>query len=140
MDKNKLIDRYVYDVTRRVESKSREEIEKELKSNIYDMLGDNPSDDEIKQVLLSLGKPSDLANKYRSNDNSYLISPKYYHDYIKTLKIAGIIVLTFTLVFSILTFAFSINTLGFEAAIDKFADGLGENLLNAAISVFAVIT
>lgn len=140
MKSHPLIERYVYDVTRRIDSKSREEIEKELTSNIYDMLGDNPTDVEIREVLLSLGKPSDLADKYRANENNYLISPKYYHDYINTLKIAGIIVLSFTLVINIFTLAFSINTLGLETAVDRFADGIGESLLGALFYVFSIVT
>lgn len=38
---NNLIERYVYDVTRRLPEKDRDEVSSELKSNIYDMLPEN---------------------------------------------------------------------------------------------------
>ena len=51
---NQLVDRYVYDdVTRRLPESERAEVGKELKANIYDMLSDNPDDDEIKVGFIS---------------------------------------------------------------------------------------
>lgn len=80
-----LIERYVYDVTRRLPEKDREEVGRELSANIYDMLSDNPSNDEIAGVLNGLGSPRVLAEKYRQKPN-YLISPAVYYEYIRVLK------------------------------------------------------
>ncbi|MGC4017902.1 MAG: hypothetical protein QM793_00765 [Muricomes sp.] len=80
-----LINRYVYDVTHRLPEKDRDEVRKELQSNIYDMLSENADDDEIKTVLYKLGAPADLAEKYRQKPR-YLISPAVYEYYIQTLK------------------------------------------------------
>jgi len=80
-----LIERYVYDVVRRLPEKDREEVRKELKSNIYDMLSEEADENEIKSVLYGLGSPSILAEKYRQNPR-YLISPAIYDDYIRILK------------------------------------------------------
>ncbi|MDD4188308.1 MAG: hypothetical protein PHX04_06130 [Bacilli bacterium] len=46
---NKLIDKYIYAVTKRCNKTDRIEIKKELEANIYDMLGNNlnPTDLEI---------------------------------------------------------------------------------------------
>ena len=91
-----LIDRYIYDVVRRVPDKDREELTKELKSNIYDMLPDDPTDDEIKSALYELGRPAKLAEKYQPEPR-YLISPSTYGDYIRILKwimIRGTILIT----------------------------------------------
>lgn len=82
---NNLIDRYVYDVTRRLPEKDRDEVSKELKSNIYDMLEENADEDEIKAVLYKLGPPASLAEKYRQNPR-YLISPAVYDNYVHVLK------------------------------------------------------
>lgn len=93
---NQLIDRYVYDVTRRLPENERDEVGKELKSNIYDMLSDNPDDDEIKSVLYRLGAPAKLAEQYRQKPR-YLISPAYFDEYMRVLKLVlplvGIVVM-----------------------------------------------
>ncbi len=93
---NQLVDRYVYDVTRRLPESERAEVGKELKANIYDMLSDNPDDDEIKSVLYRLGSPAKLAEQYRQKPR-YLISPVYYDEYIRVLKLVlplvGIVVM-----------------------------------------------
>ena len=82
---NSLIDRYVYDVTRRLPEKERAEIGRELKSNILEMLRENPDEGEIKEALAQLGSPAALAEQYR-RESRYLISPAYYDGYIRALK------------------------------------------------------
>ena len=58
-----MIERYVHDVARRLPEKDREDVKKELRANIYDMLPDGASDDAIKKVLYELGSPASLAEK-----------------------------------------------------------------------------
>ena len=82
---NNLIERYVYDVARRLPEKDREDVKKELRANIYDMLPENASDEAIKKVLYELGSPASLAEKYRTHPR-YLISPAYFDEYISALK------------------------------------------------------
>lgn len=88
---NDLIERYLYAVTRRLPKEQRADIEKELAGLIEDMLAQKaadgePSAEDVKTVLLELGKPADLAAKYRGSKN-YLIGPDYYSLYITVLKI-----------------------------------------------------
>ena len=80
-----MIERYVFDVARRLPEKEREEVKKELRANIYDMLPEGASEEQIKKVLYELGSPASLAGKYRQNPR-YLISPAYYEDYVNVLK------------------------------------------------------
>jgi len=91
-----LIERYVYDVTRRLPEKDRDEVRKELESNIYDMLPESADETEIKRVLHQLGSPASLAEKYRQKPR-YLISPAIYDDYVRVLKwvlpLVGVVVL-----------------------------------------------
>lgn len=93
---NTLIERYVYDVARRLPEKDREEVKKELRANIYDMLPDGATDEDIKKVLYELGSPVSLAEKYRTKPR-YLISPAYYDEYVGVLKwvlpLVGVIVM-----------------------------------------------
>lgn len=80
-----LIDKYIYEVTRRLPEKDREDVKKELAANIYDMLSDNPGEVEVKTVLQSLGSPAALAEQYRQTPR-YLISPAFFDSYVRTLK------------------------------------------------------
>ena len=80
-----LIERYVYDVTRRLPEKDREDVKKELRANIYDMLPENANDEAVKKVLYELGSPASLAEQYRSHPR-YLISPAYFDEYVRALK------------------------------------------------------
>lgn len=81
-----LIDRYVYDVTRRLPEKSRPDVVKELRANIADMLPENASQEDIARVLASLGDPAKLSEQYRARPR-YLISPAVFDDYLTVLKL-----------------------------------------------------
>ncbi len=81
-----LIDRYVYDVTRRLPEKSRPDVEKELRANIADMLPENATQEDVNSVLTSLGDPAKLSEQYRARPR-YLISPALFDDYLTVLKL-----------------------------------------------------
>ncbi|OQB24565.1 MAG: hypothetical protein BWY11_00995 [Firmicutes bacterium ADurb.Bin182] len=88
---SEITERYVYDVTRRLPQTQRSDIEKELRGLIEDMLqnkaGDGePGKEDIDAVLLELGKPSELAAKYKG-EARMLIGPEYYDTYLLVLKI-----------------------------------------------------
>lgn len=85
-----MIDRYLYDVSRRLPENIRVDVERELRSNIEDMLSENPSEAEIERVLLELGNPAKLAVQYNPKPR-YLISPEIFDDYLMVLKIVAIV-------------------------------------------------
>ena len=87
---NDLIERYIHDVTRRLPEASRLEVGKELRANIDDMLPPNPTTEDIKKVLITLGEPRVLASKYRGKQR-YLISPEWMDEYLQVLKIVLIV-------------------------------------------------
>ena len=85
-----IIDRYIYAVTKKLPQKQREDIEKELRSLIDDMINERcskntPQDSDIKSILNELGDPSKLAAKYR-DDKNYLIGPEHFDTYLLVLK------------------------------------------------------
>ena len=93
-----LINRYVYAVIRYLPEGIQEEVSLELRAHIEDMLSDEPTEEEIKEVLKNLGNPQDLAEEYQPNKR-YLIGPKYYDQYLKTLKcIMAIVVVNLLIV------------------------------------------
>jgi hypothetical protein len=81
-----LIDRYLYAVTSRLPENIREDVEKELKANIEDMLPENPSKADVSTVLKKLGNPVKLADEYRQVKR-YLIGPGLYDNYLTLLKL-----------------------------------------------------
>ncbi len=89
------IDRYVYAVTRYLPEDIRADVSKELYSNIEDMLPEEATDQEIKQVLLKFGSPSKLASEYNPKKR-YLVGPVFYDQYISILKmVVGICIAVF---------------------------------------------
>ena len=82
-----IIDRYVYDITRRLPKNERAEVEMVLTADIYDMLAGRQGEEDIIAVLQELGAPAALAEKYRRTPR-YLISPAVYGQYTRVLKLA----------------------------------------------------
>lgn len=80
-----LIELYIQEVTRRLPEKNREDIALELQSTIEDMLPDDYTEQDVKEVLLKLGDPVTLASGYRDRP-MHLIGPRYYDVYISLLK------------------------------------------------------
>jgi hypothetical protein len=81
-----LIDTYIYEVTRRLPEKNRQDIAMELQSTIEDMLPEDYTEEHVMEQLEKLGNPAVLAASYRDTPN-YLIGPKVYDAYIHTTKL-----------------------------------------------------
>ncbi|NLA87589.1 MAG: hypothetical protein GX847_10015 [Clostridiales bacterium] len=113
---NSLIDRYLYDVTKRLPENIRADVERELRSNIEDMLPENPGDSEIKSVLMKMGSPAKLAVSYHPSPR-YLISPEYFDDYLSVLRIAA-----FTL--AVLLAAISVFRIFFSGEVSDSTAGM----------------
>lgn len=91
-----MIDRYIYAVTQKLAQEQREDIAKELRGLIEDMLEErygrgNWHHSEVENVLIELGNPRKLADKYRGT-KKYLIGPEIFDTYILILKIVLIVV------------------------------------------------
>jgi len=91
-----LIDRYVREVGKHLPAKSREDIEKELKSTLEDMLEDRieqsgrPRDEAMEiELLKEYGAPEKVAETYYPNQ--YLIGPRMFPMFKMILKIVGIV-------------------------------------------------
>jgi hypothetical protein len=136
---NNIIERYIYDVVRRIPENQRAEVSKELNSNIYEMLSDNPSKEEIEEVLQSLGHPRKLASDYRG-DKRYLISPEWFEDYIIVLKFAALIIGGLTLITVLVDNIFNLQaTTVFGVFFEVVFNTAGE-VGNALFKVFSVVT
>jgi len=88
---NNVKQRYIYAVTRELPPAQRPDIEKELHGLIDDMLEEHaqsrPSTEkDLEDVLYELGKPQELADKYR-DQKRFLIGPELYPSFMSILKI-----------------------------------------------------
>ena len=81
-----LIDRYVYAVTMHLSENIREDVSRELRANIEDMLPENATESDIRAVLEKLGNPRNLADEYNQTKR-YLIGPGLYDNYLSVLKL-----------------------------------------------------
>lgn len=91
-----MIDRYVSAVADRLPEDTREDVARELRANIEDMLPDDATENDVRKVLEKLGNPTKLSNEYRQAKR-YLIGPALYDSYISILKLVlGIAVIAFT--------------------------------------------
>ncbi len=130
-----LKERYIYAVVSKLPEKQREEIKKEIRILIDDMMESAEGENEqikLEKVLLELGEPSILADKYREQTR-FLIGPKYFNDYIFTLKVVMIIVLIGCSI-SVIVGIF------FEDDLTKLLTGYIPLLISAAVHTFTWVT
>lgn len=103
-----LIDRYVYAVTENLKEDIKEDVSRELRTNIEDMLPDEPTENNVREVLEKLGNPKKLASEY-GDSKRYLIGPELYDNYIYVLKLVTGIVAAVVVCASLLEKIFSLS-------------------------------
>jgi len=134
-----LIERYIYDVTRRLPQNAREDVGEELRSNIFEMIGESSDEEEIKKVLYSMGSPRALANNYRTS-KKHLISEEWMGDYIYVLKIVLFILGTIGLVFGFINAIQNYTANNIILIILEILSMTIGSLISRLISGFAIVT
>jgi len=124
-----LMERYIYEVVRRVPGNQRKEITMELE----ELIGDMAEESEVEEVLTKLGDPILFARKYR-NENSYMIGPEYYDNYLWILKIVMSCVL-----FSTVLSAAILGVMD-GSLLPVFAGNLAANVVRAGFYAFGIVT
>lgn len=83
----KLIEQYIYAVTRHLPLDQRQDVADELRTTIEDMLEEKGARTKknIESVLIELGDPDTLAGKYIGS-KQYIIGPTFYSAYIRIMK------------------------------------------------------
>lgn len=130
-----IIERYIYDVIRRLPENDRSDVERELRAGIADMLSDQPTESETAQVLENLGNPFKLAEQYRVNPR-YLISPAIFENYIAALKI---IIPVAASIMGLLGLVFYFNE-GIPVSFAGAVTGMLSGALSGSISVLFTVT
>ena len=93
-----LIDRYIYQVVRRLPRDQRREVSLELQELIGDML---EMEDTAEEVLTKLGDPAKFAEKYQDRSHC-LIGQEYYDNYLWLLRIVLTCVIATVLIVSVI--------------------------------------
>lgn len=135
MNDQEMIERYIYEVTRRVPLDMREEITLELQSLIEDMREEEGC--TVEAVLQKLGNPADFAKRYKDGPD-YLIGPEYYDNYMWVLKLALIGIGISAVVSALLE-----GITGIENWTDFFSVFFTElftTAINGAYSVIGIVT
>lgn len=136
----KLVDLYIQEVMRRLPEKNREDIALELKSSIEDMLPEDYTEDDVREVLVSLGDPAVLASNYQEKP-MHLIGPRYYDLYITLLKI--ILPISAAITFIVLAASSVLDYSGKSSPIEIFLSIAGNGVvevISTGIQVFFWLT
>lgn len=135
-----LMERYIYEVVRRLPREQREDITMELRELIGDMMEERGTDEEactMEQILEELGAPAEFAGKYRDGA-SCLIGPEYYDNYIWVLKLVMITNLAVVIISSVIQGIFQ-NGMNPVLFGQWLCESLGDVIINL-VGAFGVVT
>lgn len=124
-----LINRYVYEVVKRVPKEQREEIELELR----ELIGDMSENMTLEQIFVKLGDPAVFARKYRE-DKNYVIGPEYYDNFVWVMEIVLICTWAGILISSVVQ-----CIVDYREIVNVIASGLS-NVIMGTISAFGCVT
>lgn len=135
-----LIERYLYDVGRRLPAKQREDIKKELRSLLADALdaqtcGREPTQEDAEAVLKEFGSPEEVAARY--NGDQYLIGPRMFPLY-KTVLFIALCALAFGLALST-ALGFALTPGGFDSPLMRILQFFG-SLIACSVGTVGVVT
>jgi len=136
-----LIDRYVREVGKHLPARSRDDIQKELKSTLEDMIEDRVEQsgdtrDEAMEIelLKEYGSPEKVAETYYPRQ--FLIGPRLFPTFILVLKIVGSVLS----VIAIVGITVALGKVGFAGR--EFAQTLMQNIAeyaDIAIQAFGIV-
>jgi hypothetical protein len=142
-----LIDRYVYQVGRRLPERTRADVEQELRSLLTDALEERTgrttdfTEEEQVAVLEEFGPPEQMAGKYRPQPH-YVIGPKLYNLYlivIAAMAGAGLLASIVTTVVSTLGPEANTSVLGLLLRAWTLFMNIALSGIGSATVVFAVL-
>ncbi|NCC65530.1 MAG: hypothetical protein EOM15_12825, partial [Spirochaetia bacterium] len=113
-----MIHRYVEETVSHLPMKDRDDVARELETNILDMVGNEADLDVVEKTLLDLGSPQKLASQYRKTPR-HLIGPDTFDSYLMVLKLVSVIVFSVTLILTILSFFLTVSDLNIYEMIAK---------------------
>ena len=138
----KLLDLYLAEVRSQLPPKNREDILKEIRSTLMDMIEDRKADPDqeaseetVKAVLMAFGSPRQVARDYGARN--YLIGPRLYPVYLQVLRIVLIVVGALNVLGLILAV---INPSGPDAGLFETTLQLIGGLFSSLFTAFGIVT
>jgi hypothetical protein len=118
---NGLIDRYIWAVAKNLPGGMRDDVARELRATIADMVDARgpQTEDSVREVLLELGDPEELALSY-AGGRRYLIGPGFYPPYSRLLKLLLLVVVPIVLVISLVEELWNLS--------DGYVSGIAQSL------------
>lgn len=131
------IERYLYQIEKKLPQKNKKDLIEEIKSNLYDELeatygSIDPSEEEIFSFLQDNGSPSKIASAYRGSDDA-LIGKELFPIYQLVVKIALLASLLGIFIATIVAVGFENQT--FLSALGSFFGGIIQATIGAVGSV-----
>ncbi len=139
-----LIDRYVYEVGRRLPRKNRADIQVELRSTLVDTLearvGGEPTQEDEVELLKEFGPPQQVAASYWPQ-GQYLIGPSLYPLFRMVVGIALLAFVIVQLVLLGIALVFNQEVLTFTSVLEIFSGLIGSvfTAFGIMVIVFAVL-
>lgn len=139
-----LIERYVYQVGRRLPRKTREDIQAELRSTLVDTLENRvegePNQEDVVKLLQEFGPPQKVAASYWPR-GQYLIGPSLFPLFRMVVAIALTVFVIVQLVLLGVALVFNQEVLTFASALDIFWELVGSVFTSFGIIVivFAIL-
>lgn len=139
----KLIDRYVSEVGKRLlVFQGREDIEKELRSTLEDMLEERaqkagkPADEAMEiELLKEYGSPDEVATTY--NPHPYLISPRLFPIFLRILKI---VIFSMTIGMTVvMIIQLATQTLLMGSDVTEIVGGWISKIFSGAVAAFGYV-
>ena len=132
-----IIERYIYTVTKSMPDKIKEDVSNEIRTLIDDIIKERFSNSEyklndIKNILMEIGNPYELAYKYDTDYNKCLIGYPYYIYYKLVLKIVLSSTLLGIVVSSIINIFINNEALNFI--------NIASNIFTALLLAFSFVT
>ncbi len=135
-----VLERYLYEVGRRLPVKQREDIVKELRSLLGDALdartqGREATEADVDAVLREFGSPAEVASRYAGE--RYLIGPRMFDLYWLVLRIVVLCMAGGLLIALAVELATDTSTI--DGALRRLLEFV-PNLLTAAFTAFGYVT
>ena len=138
----KLINLYLDEIRRHLPPRNREDILKEIRSTLMDMVEDrNPDPDQspveetVKAVLRDFGSPREVAAQYGAKN--YLIGPRLFPAYLQVLRIVLIVIAALNVLGIFVTV---VSQPSFNAGVfDTLAEIVG-GLFSSLFTGFGIVT
>lgn len=138
-----MLDRYLYEIGRRLPAKQKEDILKELNTLLLDSIDEgietqegSLSEEEVAaKIIQDFGSPKKVAERYASNN--YLVGPRFYETYITVLKIV------LTVIVVLIGASFLISILVSNFGVKEFAKqiiGILPSSFSGIISTVGIVT